>query len=309
MAHGSLAFDIHGFTDAATMQRAAKSAELYYVNDQMTWLARQIGEGLPLCAFDVDDLPAPAGLLVWSDDPRPRGEATSTSPRAVFWCRAGLSLRVLLLDDAGFNRRLLEEHRDKAGTMEYLFLESMIIGAVSANCAVPVPLNTETPWEQLPGSWKPSGAGQPQDVDEDDRRETENDALQVIRTLLGTLLLIRQPADARRGLRQAEDVRPDSAARKRLRRMNAERPDATVRYVTLRQSIRPAPEDDRGAQDTASRVYRHQWFVRPHRRTYPDRNDPTGRSRRWVGPYLVTPAGCENAPILGRERVVNVLRR
>jgi hypothetical protein len=68
-------------------------------------------------------------------------------------------------------------------------------------------------------------------------------------------------------------------------------------------------EDDCGARDTAGRIYRHQWFVRPHRRTYPDRDDPTGYSRKWVGPYLVTPAGCEDAPILGRERIVSVLRR
>ncbi|MFI6689702.1 hypothetical protein [Streptomyces sp. NPDC050485] len=237
------------------------------------------------------------------------GANTVSSPRAVFWCRVGMSLRVLLLDDAGPNRRILEQRHDKAGTLDYRFLESMIIGDLSMNCAVPVPLNTETPWEQLPGSWKPSGEGRPDDVDKEDRRETENDALQVIRTLLGTLLLIRQPADARLGLWQAEEVRPDSAARKRLRRMNAERPDAPVRYITLRQSIRPSPGDDHGARDTAGRVYRHQWFVRPHRRTYPDQNDPTGFSRKWVGPYLVTPAGCENAPILGKERVVHVLRR
>ncbi|MEU5242386.1 hypothetical protein ACH4UR_37425 [Streptomyces lydicus] len=105
------------------------------------------------------------------------------------------------------------------------------------------------------------------------------------------------------------DVRPDAAARKRLRRSGAEDLNTLVRYVALRQSIRPAPEDDHGARDTAGRVYRHQWFVRPHRRTYPDQDDPIGYSRKWVGPYLVTPAGGENAPILGRERVVNVLRR
>ncbi|MEV5203431.1 hypothetical protein [Streptomyces sp. NPDC053720] len=49
--------------------------------------------------------------------------------------------------------------------------------------------------------------------------------------------------------------------------------------------------------------------MKAHRRTYPDQGDPTGYSRKWVGPYLVTPEGCEDAPILGRERVVSVLRR
>ncbi|MFC8077437.1 hypothetical protein ACFUN8_18115 [Streptomyces sp. NPDC057307] len=86
-------------------------------------------------------------------------------------------------------------------------------------------------------------------------------------------------------------------------------PDAPVRYITLPPSIRPVPDDDQGACDTAGRIYRHQWFVRPNRRTYPGHDDPTGNSRKWVGPYLVTPEGCEDAPILGRERVVSVLRR
>ncbi|MEU0103658.1 hypothetical protein [Streptomyces sp. NPDC006267] len=142
-------------------------------------------------------------------------------------------------------------------------------------------------------------------VGSDQVNDINEDQLRVIRTLL----LIRQPADARRALWQAEQVRSDAAARKRLRRAGAEHPDAPVRYITLRQSIRPVPDDDHGAQDTASRVYRHQRFVRPHRRTYPDQDDPTGYSRKWVGPYLVTPTGCEDAPVLGRERVVNVLRR
>ncbi|MFE9313282.1 hypothetical protein ACFYM5_37820 [Streptomyces sp. NPDC006706] len=60
----------------------------------------------------------------------------------------------------------------------------------------------------------------------------------------------------------------------------AEHPDAPVRYITLRQSIHPASDDDRGARDTAGRIYRHQWFVRPHRRTYPDHDDPMGYSRK-----------------------------
>ncbi|MGI5262344.1 hypothetical protein [Streptomyces angustmyceticus] len=48
-----------------------------------------------------------------------------------------------------------------------------------------------------------------------------------------------------------------------LNRAGVERPDAPVRYITLRQSIRPASGGDRGARDTAGRFYSHQWFVRP----------------------------------------------
>ncbi|MFI5751187.1 hypothetical protein ACIBBE_35960 [Streptomyces sp. NPDC051644] len=88
--------------------------------------------------------------------------------------------------------------------------------------------------------------------------DINDDRLRVIRTLLGTLLLIRRPADARRGLWQSEEVRPAAAARKRLRRAGAEHPDAPVRYIALRQSIRPTPDDGGGARTTAGRVYRHQ---------------------------------------------------
>ncbi|WP_244942856.1 hypothetical protein [Streptomyces inhibens] len=91
-----------------------------------------------------------------------------------------------------------------------------------------------------------------------------DDQLRVIRTLLGSLLLIRRPTDARRGLWQSEEVRP---ARRR-----------------------------RWGPDTAGRVYRHQWFVRPHRRTYPDQDDPSGYSRKWVGPYLVSPRRVRGRP-------------
>lgn len=79
---GSGAVQVNGFTDPWTFQSAARAAEQFYVNDQMTWLARDIGEGLPVCAFDVDSLPEPVGFLVWSEDPSAH-TATLGRPRAV----------------------------------------------------------------------------------------------------------------------------------------------------------------------------------------------------------------------------------
>ncbi|GHC38661.1 hypothetical protein GCM10010507_10310 [Streptomyces cinnamoneus] len=97
------------------------------------------------------------------------------------------------------------------------------------------------------------------------------------------------------------ETEPDATARKRLRRAGAEHPDAPVRCITLRQSVGPSPDDDRGARDTAGRIYWHRWFVRPHRRARLDHDDdPTGYPRKWVGPYLVTPEGCEDGPDLGQ---------
>ncbi|MYW09989.1 hypothetical protein GT034_16755 [Streptomyces sp. SID2563] len=309
---GRGAIQVNGFTDPSTMQAAVRGAEQFFVNDQMTWLARTTGEELPVCAFDVDDLPEPIGFLIWSDDPSPHSE-TLGRPRAVLWCRAGMALRVLVLDDAGPFRREIERLGSRADPAWKRQVTSGMAGDLSIGFGAEIPLNTETSWDAVKHSWSVDKYGRPaRDLygrGAEGIAVIHEDQLRILRTLLGTLLLIRQPADARRALWQADQVRPDAAARKRLRRAGADHPDALVRYITLRQSVRPLSDDDRGAQDTAGRVYRHQWFVRPHRRRYPDQDHPSGYSRKWVGPYLVTPAGCEDAPILGRDRVVNVLRR
>ncbi|MEF3118887.1 hypothetical protein [Streptomyces chrestomyceticus] len=309
---GSGAVQVNGFTDPFLLQSAVRGAEQFFVNDRMTWLARATGEELPVCAFDADDLPDLIGFLIWSDDPSAHTK-TLGRPRAVLWCRAGMTLRVLVLDDAGPYRRTLEELGSRADPTWASQVNGSLAGDLAIGFGATIPLNTETEWDEVKHTWAVDLHGRPAKdrygVGADRINDINEDQLRVIRTLLGTLLLIRQPTDARRALWQAEQVRPDAAARKRLRRAGAEHPDAPVRYITLRQSVRPAPEDDRGAQDTASRIYRHQWFVRPHRRTYPNQDDPTGYSRKWVGPYLVTPEGCADAPILGRERVVSVLRR
>ncbi|WP_327360018.1 hypothetical protein [Streptomyces sp. NBC_01296] len=224
-----------------------------------------------------------------------------------------MTLRVLVLDDAGPYRRALEELGRKADPVWAGQVGMTLAGDLAVGFGATIALNTETDWNEVKSAWAVDKYGRPAKdrykMGADRVGGTNDDQLRVVRTFLATLLLIRQPADERRGMWQEERVRPAGAALKRLRRAGAEHPDAPVRYITLRQSIRPAPDDDHGARDTAGRVYRHQWFVRPHRRTYPDHNDPTGFSRKWVGPYLVTPAGCESAPILGRERVVSVLRR
>ncbi|MFI9463791.1 hypothetical protein [Streptomyces xiamenensis] len=305
------AIHVNAFTEPSMFQSSAAAAELYYVNDVMTRLARDIGEGLPVCAFDVDSLPAPTGLLVWSDDSSAHTQNLG-KPRAVLWCRTGLTLRVAVLDDAGPYRRELEKLGRRVDPTWASEVALSLAGDLALGFGTAIPLNVETDWDEVKHAWSVDRHGRPAKdrfhVGADRLNSIHGEQLGVIRTLLGTLLLIRQPAEARRALWQSDDVQPDAAARKRLRRAGAERPDATVRYITLRQNVRPL-SDDAETSGRSARTYRSQWFVRPHRRTYPDRNDPTGYSRKWVGPYLVTPAGCESAPILGRERIVHVLRR
>lgn len=308
---GSGAIQTHGFTDPFTMQHAVRTAELYYVNDDMTWLARTTGEGLPVCAFDADDLPDTTGLLVWSDDPRTRDDYLLGRPRAILWCRTGTSLRVLCLDDATpYREALLKTKRPDPNWARQVSVS--LAGDLAIGFGTTIPLGVESDWNDIAQAWSVDKNGKPTadryNIGAERLNTLKEDQLQIIRTFLGTLLLIRQPADQRRGLWQTKDISPGSAARKRLRRAGADRPDAPVRYITLRQSAQSRPDEHPGAEETAARIYRHRWFVKPHRRTYPDRDHPEGKSRRWVGPYLVAPAGCEDAPILGSERV-NVLRR
>ncbi|MGW7458409.1 hypothetical protein [Streptomyces sp. NPDC054797] len=77
---GSGAVQVRGFTDPFLMQTTVRGTEQFFVNDQMTWLARTTGEELPVCAFDADDFSEPIGFLLWSEDP-----STHTMPWANRW--------------------------------------------------------------------------------------------------------------------------------------------------------------------------------------------------------------------------------
>ncbi|MGW2232263.1 hypothetical protein, partial [Streptomyces formicae] len=210
-----------------------RAAEQYFVNDQMTWLARTTGEGLPVCAFDAGDLLEPTGFLLWPEDPSAQ-TTTLGRPRTVLWSRTGVTLRVLVLDDSGPFRRALEEAGARADPRWVRQVRTSLAGDVSIGFGAGIPLNTETDWDEV----KHAGS-----VDQHGRSAKDlyrvgaerldvinQDQLRVIRTLLGTMLLIRQPADARRCLWHEEPGRPDAAARKRPRRAGAERLAAAERY-------------------------------------------------------------------------------
>ncbi|MEU6926333.1 MULTISPECIES: hypothetical protein [unclassified Streptomyces] len=181
-----------------------------------------------------------------------------------------------------------------------------LAGDLAVGFGATIPLNTETEWDEVKHTWAVDRHGRPAKdrygVGADHVNDNNEDQLRIIRTLL----LIRQPADARRALWQAEQVRPDAAARKRLRRPVPSTPmprSATSRSAspsTPHPTTTAVPATPPAASTATSGSYG---------RTYPDHDDPTGYSRKWVGPCLVTPEGCEDAPILGRERVVSVLRR
>lgn len=258
---------------------SARHSELYYVNAEMTALARQVGAGLDVYALAHDDLPAEHGLLVW-DGPA-TSERPGAAPTAVLWTSSGNQLMVSLLCPSGAYRDWCAEDSPAAlDSASQVTAGRLVYRGRGPTLPLDVP---DAPWDTL-------GLG---------------DHEEGMRTLLATLILIRQPVDARRSLHEAQDVAPSRASQKRIRVAGGD-PTRTVRLITLRQSLHRAD----GTEDDAAhahRIYRHRWFVKAHRarQYYPSKGE---HQTIWRGPYLVVPPGCEDAPILGGERV-NVLRR
>jgi hypothetical protein len=258
----------------------AASADLYYVNADMTQIAHTAGQDLDVFALTPDDLPTQSGLLVWE---QPIGDdAPHWAPVAVTWLAAGPRFAVTLWVPA-------DAYADWATRTDPTSL-----GSTRAIRAGRLIMRGQTQSLPLDGEDRPWAA---MDLQHNDT---------TVRTLLATWLLIRQPA-SERTLHQVEELPAPKTVQRRLRQAHLD-PTSPVRLVTLRTALRPERAAGPGSRDHAEKVYRHRWMVKLHRRTYPDKTDPTGKARKWIGPYLAVPKGCEDAPLLGTERV-NVLRR
>lgn len=265
---------------APVLAASARAAELFYVNADMTALARHIGQGLDVFGMSADDLPAQHGLLIWEE--AASSEEPGVAPTAVLWAASARRFVVSLLAPA-------EAHRAWCGR------QAEAAAAIDSAASITA------------GKLVYRGRGPTLQVDEPDRTWDSLDLAEheeATRTLLATLILIRQPVDERRSLHQIESIPAYRAAARRAARAGAD-PTQPVRYITLRQTLRPST--DEGSTDHAGRIYRHRWFVKAHRvrQFYPTTGD---HKPIWRGPYLVAPRGCEDAPILGGDRV-NVLRR
>lgn len=275
----SLLSQTQGPGTSAALAVVARSAGLYYVNADMSALARTVGAGLDVYGLTSADLPEPYGLLVWeapvTDEPAHR------APIAVLWMSTDKAMKVMLFVAAeDYRNWAFTTGRQAAYSPDLIAAGYLAMRGASQTLPISVP---DRDWDSL-------GLGDHEDI---------------LRTLLATWILIRQPVDQRRSLHEVTEVAAPRSAQKRIRRAGGD-PTALVRLVTLRQSLRPA----KGAVDDtdhAQRLYRHRWWVGAHRmrQYFPSRGE---HEVVWRGPYLATPAGCENAPILGSERV-NVLRR
>ncbi|MEV6133147.1 hypothetical protein AB0M05_41215 [Streptomyces violaceusniger] len=265
-----------------------EAAGMYFVNGDMTDLAVRIGQGLDTFAVLADnDLPEDHGMLVWSHRfIEPEADGLQFAPLAVTWSAVGAHIDITMY-----------EHLPTAQppVMAQAYRTQLQKAGVPPGHA-----------PELVQMWESRMRADGRDRPWSSTEDTDPDSHRVLRTLLATWLLIRQPADARKALHQVQDVAAPKTAQKHIARGGGD-PTRTVRYVTLRQTLRREDDSRSGGRAHASKIYRHRWFVRPHRTNqyYPS----TGEHQKiWRGPYLVVPAGCENAPILGGERV-NVLRR
>ncbi|WP_129806019.1 hypothetical protein OG330_31005 (plasmid) [Streptomyces albidoflavus] len=272
---------------AARHLATVQAAGLYFVNDDMTDLAVQIGQNLDTFAVLADDdLPEPHGLLMWSHRfIESEADGLRFAPLAVTWAAAGGHIDVTLYEHLPTAQPAMAEayrHRLRS---------------------------TGTPPGQIPAltqMWESRMRADGRDRPWSSTEDTDPDSHRVLRTLLATWLLIRQPADARKSLHHVEEITTPRTAQKHIARGGGD-PTRTVRYVTLRQSLRAPDRSVARGGEQATKVYRHRWFVRPHRTN--QYHPSTGEHHRiWRGPYLVVPPGCETAPILGGDRV-NVLRR
>lgn len=270
---------------------------MVYVDPDMCDTAQEMADQLSTLAVDAeDDLPQPHGLLIWGRRPRVPAhpdDGMRYAPDGVMWRTRGRTVEVILLldpratDPPRLGRSLragVERH-----TPPHLIPDLIPMW----ECGLPAD-GRERPWSSL--------------INGDGVEEAEDDTVAVMRMLLATWLIIRQPA-SRRSLHDVERVGASKASARRIERASGD-PTRTVDYVTLRRyepptgaatGARPVPGEETG------RTYSVRWWVSPHRIT---RHWPsTGESKRvWRGPYLATPQGCETAPIQGEDRVY-VLRR
>lgn len=278
-------------------RRALERAGMVYVAPDMCATAQQMASDLSTLAVDADDdLPQPHGILIWGRRPQvppdPQ-DGLRYAPDGVVWTTRGRTIEVgMLMDPRATDPPALGHalhQRVGLNTPAHLMPEVLPLGDVRLAAD-----GRERPWSSL--------------VNGDGEEEATSDTVAVMRMLLATWLVIRQPA-SRRSLHEVERVSAPRASARRIERAGGD-PTRTVDYVTLRRYAPPTGAAT-GARtvsgDGTGRAYSVRWWVSPHRIT---RHWPSsGESRRvWRGPYMAIPEGCETAPIQGEERVY-VLRR
>lgn len=249
-------------------------SELYYVHEDMTELARAAARSMPEFSIHEEDLPSPAGFVVfetpvdvYSED---RGEvqivAASWGP---CWNSEVKSLWVTWYTDAELvmeQARLQGLGLPRLDTRLFIHTESLLsLEGTTAICVdhdgTEVPFDDRDPHSQA--SW--------------------------LATLKTVWLLMGQTVGS------VSDARFDRASARRLARSGIA--TTRVRVITLRR----AAGEGSGLSD---REFHHRWVVRGHWRQQwlPSRSvhRPT-----WIAPHVKGPDG---APLLGGEKVYALKR-
>ncbi|MGW5633925.1 hypothetical protein ACWEWQ_03485, partial [Streptomyces sp. NPDC003832] len=252
-------------TDAEILEASLVAADLYFVSTPMGVLAKEAAKTLPSFALTPEDLPAPAGLVVFE---RPVGSLLHGEPPAPYLVQGFLWW---VFKEAGVMVELFAD-RD-AALAEMARLELIDEQTVEHNRRVMAPAI------RMAGrsTWWPFGNDTRADA-------TAPRIAECLGALKAAWLLMQQP------IATIKDVEVDRAARKRLRRQQRE--PKPVRVIELRRPAHSGPGD-------GSREFHHQWIVRGHWRQqwYPARqvHRPV-----WIAPHIKGPEG---APLLGGEKV------
>lgn len=260
--------------------RRVRDAELFWVNNDMTALALAAAPSLPSYSLHSEDLPAPAGLLVFD---RSIGE-TKTYPaafvRAIAWgptpdgLLPGVWVSWYTDTDLNLERTPNEYFTQKSGfSGDFDELRRRMRRILPELC-----YDNESAMF-FGDSQGPAVAAE---TGEEIAVETSAYRLDVVRA---TWALMQQP------VARVDEAAFNRADRRRLQRNQIE--PAPVRVIALRRPKSSSQGTDSG------REYHHRWIVRGHWRQqwYPARqlHRPV-----WIAPHVKGP---EDAPILGGEKV------
>lgn len=259
-------------------------SELFYVSAGMAALARAAGESMPSFALNSEDVPSPAGFLVFE-------EAIDSYMQPYEGSAPELQGQV------GEIRTVAACWGPCWGTSRPSVVITFYTDALAVRDSFGVPAG------QRPG-WRLSLHDEVLiPLNEQDPSFVDNEGNEVSRadiephstgswmaTLKTCWLLMGQTISS------MSDAHFDRATRRRMDRLDVSL--SRVRVITLR---RPAGETGAGSSD---REFHHQWIVRGHWRQQwlPSRgvHRPT-----WIAPHIKGPEG---APLLGGEKVYALKR-
>jgi hypothetical protein len=260
--------------------RRVARAELFWVDEHMTDLVLGAADSMPAYNVLPEDLPAPAGLMVFAKPIKtlsPHDGLSLVHVRAAAWGPTGspFDLWISWYADTELNFSTADP------------------GHLAAEFGIPL-----SKVKQMP-TWRQMGLP-PLSYENEDQTYFSDEPLPAYNPLTGEAVtgshypikelvtawtLMKQP------IANLSEAPLDRPTRRRLAKQQIDA--APVRVITLRRPTKPS-----GSEET-DREYHHQWIVRGHWRQqwYPSRevHRPV-----WIAPHVKGPEG---APLLGGEKV------